>query len=229
MEPYSIERRIKKRVMRNSSAPLQRIADEKIMEEMNTGGFRGIQGKGTPIRNEPATHVLDNLDEKLNKVLINSGCVPDWIALDKNIREEIAKLKGEVREAWKRCRSAPLNRSVEERWEEERQRFRDRTDNINDKIRKLNLEVPSVRLQRVLLKCDDFVERITSEIDQESPCVDSSTPCVTHATVSRSEEHGGDDKLRTEPQRTEPTTFTLTGTVRGWVSAIVQRFLVGSK
>lgn len=87
----------------------QRIAKKQlIIEEMNTGGFTAIKGKGEPIQNEPATHVLDNLDEKLNKVLMSAGCAPDWIALDKEIREEVKKLVGEC---WSRYKSTLMKSS----------------------------------------------------------------------------------------------------------------------
>lgn len=163
VESYS-DKRLKKRALRNSSAPLQRIADEKIMEEMKMGGFTQIRGKGAPIRNESATHVLDNLDEKLNKVLISAGCAPDWITLDKDIREEISKLKIAVREAWLKhtSSSTPL---TETQWKEDKKQFRDSVERINGEIRKLNFEVPSLHMQRALLNLDSFVDRVTKEAD----------------------------------------------------------------
>lgn len=229
VRPYALERRLKKRALRRSSAPLQRIADEKIMEEMNTGGFKAIQGKGAPIRNNPATHVLDNLDEKLNKVLINSGCVPDWIALDKTIREETAQLKSEIKEAWLRYRSAPLNRSGEEQWERDRERFRDRTEYINDKIRKLNFEVPSLQLQRVTLNCDSFVDRVTSNVDSTTPAT-RQTDCPTPRTTvtGKSEELGRDNEPEAPTQLYSLMYIhVLVNVIRSWVSAVVQRIIIG--
>lgn len=166
LESYS-NKHLKKKALRNSSAPLQRIADEKIMEEMKMGGFTLIRGKGAPIRNEPATHVLDNLDEKLNKVLISAGCAPDWIALDKDIREEISKLKIAVREAWLKhvSSSTPSKTPTEIQWQENKEQFRDTVERINSKIRRLNFEVPSIQMQRVLLNFDSFVDRVTKETD----------------------------------------------------------------
>lgn len=166
VESYS-DKRLKKRALKNSSAPLQHIADEKIMEEMKMGGFTQIRGKGAPIRNEPATHVLDNLDEKLNKVLISAGCAPDWITLDKDIREEISKLKVAVREAWLKhtSSSSPSKRLTKIQWQEDKEQFRESVERINGKIRKLNFEVPSLHMQRALLNFDSFLDRVTKEAD----------------------------------------------------------------
>ena len=208
VEPRS-DRRVKKRVPRSSSSLLQRIADEKIMEEMNTGGFAKIRGKGAPIRNEPATHVLDNLDEKLNKVLISAGCAPDWIALDKDIREEISKLKAEVKETWLKCNSM---RSVEDQWQEHRERFCDRIDGINSKIRKLNFDVPSLQMQRVLLKCDSFLERVISEVD---------TTMQYHDEQISSESNEGSDDTRTQ------STSRYEDGVVSWVFSVIQRYILG--
>ena len=93
------------RSLKLGSAPLERIANERILEEMDNGGFSTIRGKGAAIRNDPATHVLDNLDEKLNKVLISAGCAPDWIMLGREVREDVNRLKREVKEAWLRSYS----------------------------------------------------------------------------------------------------------------------------
>ena len=204
VEPY-LDRRIKKRVPRSSSSLLQRIADEKIMEEMNTGGFAKIRGKGAPIRNEPATHVLGNLDEKLNKVLISAGCAPDWIALDKDIREEISQLKTEVKEAWLKCNST---RSVEDQWQTHKERFCERIDGINSKIRKLNFDVPSLQMQRVLLKCDGFLDRVISEVD---------TTTQYHGTETSSENKVLSDGVRT-------TSRSGDGVV-SWVFSVIQRYI----
>lgn len=128
-----VSRRQSKKPLRKSSAPLQRIADERIVEEMNTGGFELIRGKGAPINNEPVTHVLENLDEKLNKVLINSGCAPDWITLGKEIRADIERLRRDITTAWLTYSNCdPCERSSTERqWQENREKFRQRMTNIN--------------------------------------------------------------------------------------------------
>ena len=211
----SLERRVKKRMLKSSASLLQRIADEKIMEEMNTGGFTKIRGKGEPIRNEPATHVLDNLDEKLNKVLISAGCAPDWIALDKEIREEISKLKADVKETWHRCNS--MESVKEDRWHEHRGRFSDRIKRINSKIRKLNFDVPSLQMQRVLLQCDSFVDRVTSEVDTTAPC---------HG-VETGNRLCGESEVQSDDVRTHSTSrneFSVAGRVMSWVSSVITQY-----
>ena len=205
VEPH-LDRRVRKRVPRSSSSLLQRIADEKIMEEMNTGGFAKIRGKGAPIRNEPVTHVLDNLDEKLNKVLISAGCAPDWIALDKDIREEISKLKAEVKETWLKCNS------VEDQWQKHRERFSDCIDRINSKIRKLNFDVPSLQMQRVMLKCDSFLERVISEVDTNQ----------CHSEEVSSESKGESDDTRTQ------STSRYDGGVVSRVFSVILRYILGT-
>lgn len=165
IEPYSSSRR--KKSLRLGSAPLERIADERILEAMGSGGFAKIKGKGAPIRNDPATHVLDNLDEKLNKVLISAGCAPDWVMLGKEIREDVERLRKEVEEVWLRCGSSKLSRSAETEWQEQMELFQISVEKINIKIRKLNFEVPSLHMQRTLLRCEAFVEKIIKDVDMK--------------------------------------------------------------
>ena len=196
-----------KRSLRSSSAPLQCIADEKIMEEMKTGGFAKIRGKGAPIRNEPATHVLDNLDKKLNKVLISAGCAPDWIALDKDIRDDIRKLKADIRDVWL---SYKTKKSAEEQWQRDREHFRERTERINAKIRKLNFDVPSLHMQRALIRFDSFVDKVASNVSTTAPA-----------------ELKGDGELVTLSQRN--STPIITQTVITWVCSVIQRLFIGGK
>ena len=215
-----------KRALRKSSAPLQRIADERIVEEMNTGGFKSIRGKGAPLRNEPATHVLENLDEKLNKVLINSGCAPDWIALDKEIRGDVERLKADVRAAWVRYNSSgQTQRSVEEQWEEDGEKFRERMTNINDKIRKLNFDVPSLHMQRVPLKHDRFIDRIIREAE---PLAHQSSQDGNRGSNDSKQpsQSGATDDL--PPHSAPHSKHTVTESpVFNWISSLIQRFING--
>lgn len=227
--PHS-DKRLKKRVLRNSSAPLQRIADEKIMEEMKMGGFTRIRGKGAPLRNEPVTHVLGNLDEKLNKVLISAGCAPDWITLDKDIRDEIIKLKTAVREAWF-SNSTPSKR--EKQWQEDKEQFRDSVERINSKIRKLNFEVPSLQMQRVLLNFESFIDRVTEEADTVSvPFSQAISAPFTNAecrgshTCDRGETQTDREQLASNSLQLASSTHSLqTATAVSWLSAVFRALL----
>ena len=241
------ERLLRKRSLKRSSAPLQHIADERIMEEMRAGGFQAIRGKGAPIRTEPATHMLDNLDEKLNKVLINSGCVPEWISLDKEIRESVGRLKAAVRMAWLKYRStSPPSRLAEQRWQEEREHFQLRVTNINEMIRKLNFEVPCLHMQRMPLRLDSFVERVTREVDTPPPghgqehvgqCETSSdsdqlwTESLSEQAVNLSDSSGSvsgevRSQLHTLQHNTPNPSSVEESSFFGFISSLIQRFII---
>lgn len=65
---------------------IDRLVEDLIQEAMSKGDFDNLKGKGQPL---PAKqyHYVSRTEEKLNEFLINSGCLPQWIELEKEIRE----------------------------------------------------------------------------------------------------------------------------------------------
>lgn len=152
------------RASRRSSQTLERIADDTIQKSMKRGEFSKLQGAGKPLEKDCEHVGLDNLQTKLNKVLINSGFAPEWISLDKEICNSIKTLKAQVTSVWHKCGPHPMNPLAAREWEHHMRIFQDSVENINTKINLLNLIVPVLSMQKVPYRLDRLVAQINSEV-----------------------------------------------------------------
>ena len=176
------------RASRRSTQTLERIADDTIQKSMRKGEFRKLQGAGKPLERGYEHVGLDNLQTKLNKVLINSGFAPEWISLEKEIRNSIKALKVQMTSVWHKCGPHPMTPLAAREWEHHMRIFHDSVENINTKINLLNLIVPVLSMQRVPVRVDRLVAQISSEVpiqvasddcakvEKTDQCVDLETP-----------------------------------------------------
>lgn len=115
------------------------VAERKIREAMDAGEFDNLEGEGKPLDLDEG---LDTHQRLLNKLLKNSGALPEWVQLQKDLEREVAAL-APVRE--RSLRSVRYARNLPSR---ERAAFRAKTDLrdrlrlINDLILKYNMIVP---------------------------------------------------------------------------------------
>ncbi|MCS7286393.1 MAG: DUF1992 domain-containing protein [Anaerolineae bacterium] len=110
------------------------IVEEKIKEAIARGEFDNLPGKGQPLALEdyPFTPPEWRL---AFKILASAGFVPDWIALDNEIRERI--------ENWQKAASSLRGTDEGKRcW------LKEEVEEINKLIELFNLKVPIVWLQR---------------------------------------------------------------------------------
>ena len=143
---------------------VERIAEDAIRESVARGEFKNLRGVGKPLERERENVVLDDMQTKLNKMLINSGFVPEWITLDKTIRISIQDLKAQIVSVWHSCGPYPMNKFTAREWEHHMSVFRTSVADINTKINLLNLIVPALSRQKVPIRLDSLVARITSEV-----------------------------------------------------------------
>ena len=140
---------------------LERIANEKIRDAMGKGGFRNLKGMGKPLHVERDNPVLDNMQQKLNKMLSNAGFAPEWISLDKEIRKSIEKVKKRLTDSWSKCGPHPMSPEKEKMWEHELKELSEAVKKINKKISTLNLVVPMRSAQRMHVRLELLVARVT--------------------------------------------------------------------
>ena len=82
---------------RRSRGTLEGIADEMIREAMERGEFDNLKEMGKPLDHlSEVNHHTDTNTHRLNKILANSGYVPDWLQLDRVIAQLINNLKEEI-------------------------------------------------------------------------------------------------------------------------------------
>jgi hypothetical protein len=146
---------------------------EKIIREAQAKGkFDNLSGQGQPLR-------LDNENEAseewaANRLLKSQNLRPAWLEEDLSIREELERARTKLQRThrWRVAELRPLSGKsdegslrrrawVEDEWQRLLAEFRETVAQLNQRIRLLNLKVPSDQLQRVVIDCDAEVAQAT--------------------------------------------------------------------
>lgn len=88
----------------------------------------------------------------------NNGFAPEWIAHDKDIREELEAARARLRAAWAQRQANP---SDETAWQAALARFDETLTQLNRKIDDFNLIVPIPSCRRVRLELADELRQLT--------------------------------------------------------------------
>ena len=95
---------------------------------------------------------LDSTTRRLNKVLIDSGFAPEWISLDKEIRQDVRRLREGLLDNRKKVGPNPLTLQATVQWNHNLKEFEQKLCLINKKIDKFNMIVPILNKQKVHFK-----------------------------------------------------------------------------
>ncbi len=129
------------------------LVERKIREAIARGEFEDLPGKGKPVHIEeyPFTPPEWRL---AFKILADAGFVPDWIALDREIRERMERWRS-LAAQFARERDEGLaspwaseRREARILWERRRTWLLKEAEEINERIELFNLKVPIKWLQR---------------------------------------------------------------------------------
>jgi DnaJ family protein C protein 28 len=93
-------------------------------------------------------------------LLKNNGYVPEWIARDKEIREELEAARARLRTAWIQYQANPADEAL---WRGAVIRFEETIDHLNRKIDDFNLIVPILSCQRLHLRLAEELRRLPDE------------------------------------------------------------------
>lgn len=149
--------------------------DQQIREAQARGDFDDLPGSGKPLDLTPNPYARDR--ELAFKILKDAGYAPEWIELDKAIREKMERARTALvrRWEWYTARLGEL-RGRSDRWAQvERERaqgswsravvtFEGEVETINKGIAELNLKVPSPRFQRPTVDAAREIERVTGRL-----------------------------------------------------------------
>lgn len=124
---------------------LERLVEDYIQEAMSKGDFDNLRGSGKPLpESQSQNPYLDFTTHKLNKILLDNGFTPEWITLQREIREDLGKLRAQLKEErsqlpadWENDDSASGRK-----WTNTLQSHKTEVDRINRNIDKYNLIVP---------------------------------------------------------------------------------------
>ncbi|GAB4542455.1 MAG: hypothetical protein Kow0063_34460 [Anaerolineae bacterium] len=135
------------------------LVEQRIQEAMTAGVFDNLPGKGKPL-NLIRNPYLDPSLELAYGLLKNNGYAPEWIALDKEIRQELEVFRTRLGAAWTQQRANPVDEAT---WQTTLTRFEATLAQINRKIDDLNLLVPVISCQRARIRLVDELQRLVEE------------------------------------------------------------------
>ncbi|XP_017485657.1 PREDICTED: dnaJ homolog subfamily C member 28 isoform X1 [Rhagoletis zephyria] len=141
-----------------------RICEDLIQEAMAKGDFDNLRCAGKPLSSAQTQNpYLDFTTHKLNKILLDNGFTPEWITLQRDIREAVQRLRDELRA--ERCffGDYPLNEKESSAWQQVLKRYSDDVKLINKNIDKYNLIVPILQNQLFRVNIDKVSEQVLSD------------------------------------------------------------------
>nr|DBA34486.1 TPA: hypothetical protein GDO54_002040 [Pyxicephalus adspersus] len=137
---------------------IERLVEDLIQESMAKGDFDNLSGKGKPINKFSTCPHIDPMTHNLNRILIDNGYQPEWIVLQKEIRETIDKLRNELVASRKKV-GEPMTYSKEKEWIETCENFRENITKLNKKVNDFNLVVPLMNRQMVHFNVEKEISR----------------------------------------------------------------------
>ncbi|KAK8741577.1 hypothetical protein OTU49_002280 [Cherax quadricarinatus] len=126
---------------------IDRIVDDMIQEAMAKGEFDNLSNAGKPLVQQNFNPYVDTVTHKLNQVLINNGYAPEWVMLEKELREDRTYLRKMLRKEREKLGPLPLTPQEEVLWKSFQERLQDTIKSMNKKIDKYNLIVPLLTKQ----------------------------------------------------------------------------------
>lgn len=140
---------------------LDRLVEDLIQESMSRGEFSNLSGSGKPLpSHQNRNPYVDFVTHKLNEVLIDNGFTPEWITLQKEIREEVQDLKKCLLTERSYLGPYPLSSKDKSLWDDIVDKRRETVEKINKKISNFNLVVPIINKQMVLISLEKEAEKI---------------------------------------------------------------------
>ncbi|CAN2387587.1 homolog subfamily C member 28, partial [Pristimantis euphronides] len=137
---------------------IERLVEDLIQESMAKGDFENLSGKGKPIDKFSSCPHIDPMTHNLNRILIDNGYQPEWIVLQKEIRETIDKLRQDLVASRKKL-GDPMTYRQGQQWTEICETFREHMTNLNKRINDFNLVVPLMSRQMVHFNVDKEICR----------------------------------------------------------------------
>ncbi|GAB4833528.1 hypothetical protein Ancab_031771 [Ancistrocladus abbreviatus] len=136
-----------------SETDIINVVEQRIWHSMEEGHFENLPGKGKPLDLHTNPHA-DPAEDTLYRILSKNGCAPEWVELNKEIRNQVAEWRSALMKAW----TKKSNGSQTE-WIESSDALKIQMRDINDKVFRYNLIVPFGR-QMFGLKWEKELDRV---------------------------------------------------------------------
>ncbi|CAG0884363.1 unnamed protein product [Cyprideis torosa] len=137
---------------KNKQTGIDRLVEDLIQEAMSRGAFDNLKGAGKPLkRTTDINPYVDFTTHKMNELLIQEGFRPEWVLLEKEIKEETANIRTLIAKG-----------SSDEELAEQ-------VKILNTKVDRYNLHVPILSRQRVHFELTRERNRKTME-EKKTAC-----------------------------------------------------------
>uniref|UniRef100_A0A2D4JBJ4 J domain-containing protein n=1 Tax=Micrurus lemniscatus lemniscatus TaxID=129467 RepID=A0A2D4JBJ4_MICLE len=138
---------------------IERLVEDLIQESMAKGDFDNLSGKGKPLQKFSDCPHIDPMTHNLNRILIDNGYQPEWILIQKEIRETIEKLRKTIIASRNKV-GDPMTIQKEKQWKEVCEKFRENIKILNKRINDFNLVVPILSRQMVHFNADKEIAHV---------------------------------------------------------------------
>ncbi|XP_038622141.1 dnaJ homolog subfamily C member 28 [Tachyglossus aculeatus] len=127
---------------------IERLVEDLIQESMAKGDFDNLSGKGKPLKKFSGCSYIDPMTHNLNRILIDNGYQPEWILMQKEIKDTIEQLREEILVSRNKLGN-PMTPREQTQWGLVCERFQENIGKLNKRINDFNLIVPLLTRQKV--------------------------------------------------------------------------------
>ncbi|XP_045140700.1 dnaJ homolog subfamily C member 28 [Echinops telfairi] len=127
---------------------IERLVEDLIQESMAKGDFDNLSGKGKPLKKFSGCSYIDPMTHNLNRILIDNGYQPEWILMQKEIKDSIEQLREAILASRKKLGN-PMTPNEQKQWDQVCEQFQENVRKLNKRIDDFNLIVPLLTRQKV--------------------------------------------------------------------------------
>lgn len=156
---------------------IERLVEDLIQESMAKGDFDNLSGKGKPLKKFSGCSYIDPMTHNLNRILIDNGYQPEWILMQKEIKDTIDQLREAILVSRKKLGN-PMTPIEQKQWNQVCEQFQEDIRKLNKRINDFNLIVPLLTRQKVhfdaqkeIAKVQEIHETLvkTKEVTDKTP------------------------------------------------------------
>ncbi|XP_008144024.2 dnaJ homolog subfamily C member 28 [Eptesicus fuscus] len=127
---------------------IERLVEDLIQESMARGDFDNLSGKGKPLQKFSGCSYIDPMTHNLNRILIDNGYQPEWILMQKEIKDTIDQLRESIVVSRKKLGN-PMTPTEQTQWKQVCEQFQEDIRKLNKRVNDFNLIVPLLTRQKV--------------------------------------------------------------------------------
>lgn len=156
---------------------IERLVEDLIQESMARGDFDNLSGKGKPLQKFSGCSYIDPMTHNLNRILIDNGYQPEWILMQKEIKDTIDQLRESIVASRKKLGN-PMTPSEQKQWNQVCEQFQEDIRKLNKRVSDFNLIVPLLTRQKVhfdarkeIARAQEVYETLvkSKEVPEKSP------------------------------------------------------------